>query len=107
MAPVPSATRTRRRSHKSASTGALRSRVLTLLRDRELSRSELSRLANVSYDALRRLLREDANPALEHALRIGHALGVEVEELFALEVERRADARRTRGASGDPPAERS
>jgi transcriptional regulator with XRE-family HTH domain len=60
------------------------SRLATLLEERALTRSDLSRLSEVPYQAIRRLLRDGADPPLDHALRICGALGVDVEELYAL-----------------------
>jgi transcriptional regulator with XRE-family HTH domain len=91
-------------SRKPVSAKGIRSRLPALLRARELSRSELGRLADLSDDVVRRLLRADSNPPLEHALRVSHVLGVEVEELFALEVARRAaDAAQAEAVIDDPP----
>jgi DNA-binding XRE family transcriptional regulator len=56
-----------------------------LLQERDLSRSDLSRLTEIPYRPLRRLLRQEVEPSLEHALRICRVLGVEVEDVFALE----------------------
>lgn len=63
----------------------LKSRLLAALEERELSRSQLSFLTEIPYKALRRLFRQDVDPSLEYALRISHVLGIEVEEIFALE----------------------
>jgi transcriptional regulator with XRE-family HTH domain len=77
----------------------LKSRLLDLLEERDLSRSDLSRLTEIPYRPLRRLLRQEVEPSLEHALRICRALGVEVEEVFALEHHpASSDRRRREGA---------
>jgi plasmid maintenance system antidote protein VapI len=85
MASTRSERQAREGSYPSRSAYKLRSRLLAALEERELSRTQLSSLTEIPYKVLRRLLRQDADPTLEHALRISHALGIEVEELFALE----------------------
>jgi hypothetical protein len=67
-----------------------------VLAEQELSRIELSRLSEIPYQVVRRLLRQEAEPSLEQALRISRALAVELEEVFALETQPMAFDRRWR-----------
>lgn len=61
------------------------SRLPAVLTEREMSKADLSRLCEIPYPIVRRMLRSDVEPSLEQALRVARALGVEIEELFALE----------------------
>lgn len=54
------------------------------LRDRGLTQADLAMMAGLPYTTVLRLSRANSNPPLEHALRIGAALELEVEELFRI-----------------------
>jgi len=54
------------------------------LRERGLTQADLAMMAGLPYTTVLRLSRPGSNPPLEHALRVGAALEVGVEELFRI-----------------------
>ena len=52
------------------------------LRDRGLTQADLAMMTGLPYTTVLRLSRSNSNPPLEHALRVGAALELEIEELF-------------------------
>ena len=59
-------------------------RLREALRERGLTQADLAMMAGLPYTTVLRLSRVNSNPPLEHVLRIGAALDLEVEELFRI-----------------------
>jgi len=60
-------------------------RLREALRDRGLTKADLAMMAGLPYTTVLRLSRPGGNPPLEHVLRVGAALEIDVEVLFRIE----------------------
>jgi DNA-binding XRE family transcriptional regulator len=63
----------------------VRNRLREALRDRGLTQADLAMMASLPYTTVLRLSRPGSNPPLEHALRVGAALDLGVEDLFQID----------------------
>ena len=61
----------------------LHNRIAVLRRDRGLTRPDLARLIGVNHQTVGYLEREEYNPSLDLALRLGEVFGLPVEMIFS------------------------
>ena len=67
-----------------ANLAVLRNRLRVVLAQRQTSQIDFAEVTGLPYAIVRRLVRPDSNPRLEHALIVSEYLGLPIERMFAL-----------------------
>lgn len=63
----------------------MKSRIKDLLKERGMTMSELASIIGTTQTSISRMLGENGNPTYETLMKVSEALGVEIQELFAVD----------------------
>ena len=63
----------------------MKSRIKDLLKTRGMTMSELASIIGTTQTSISRMLGENGNPTYETLIKVSEALGVEIQELFAVD----------------------
>lgn len=63
----------------------MKSRIKDLLKKRGMTMSELASIIGTTQTSISRMLGENGNPTYETLMKVSEALGVEIQELFAVD----------------------